>query len=351
MGQIMNKRRKTIIFGVVVVLPLALLSLYFGICRPLGLYVNICYDWDELSSSEQKAIKSASFEILEKMFAGQYEATWNSSYHLLQESASKEQFKKALQGIQPLLTQIDNAEFIDGRLARIIGYNGKSHPLLFGLIDVNSPDHLRAQSVAGANKSAIAMIRIPSQPITRTVSLQMAKDKGKFKLFRFDITASSYNGKNGKHYEQVAENFISKQNLLAGYVAYMMAVKLNQLGPTLKTGYAIKLEERLQMLGKNEKLANELTRWELPGNNYTLFGIWLLEAQDGILPRVRYLAHDELSDEATPKEAAALMEYVKTHYPALAELFDGILFEAYTENPVNPNKQYRSYRTVLDFKL
>lgn len=346
----MSKRVKRVLIWVLVGSPIILLVLYFGIYRPLGLYLNICADWDEIGSSEQKAIKSVSFEILEKMVTAQYEEIWNSSHPILKKSISKEQFKKAIKDTQPLLTQLNNAEFIDGRLATIIGYNGKSHPLLFGLIDVNSPDHLRAQSLAGVKQSAIAMIKINSQPIGRTVSLQMAKDKGKFKLFRFAITASSYHEKTANYYQEAAENFISEQKLLPAYLAYLMAVKLSQLGPTLKTGQSIKLEECLQALGKNQRLKNELTKWELPDKNYTLFGIGLVEAQDGILPRVRYLAHDEINDEATPKEAAALMEYVETHYPELAELFDNILFEAYTENPVSPKKQYNCYRTVLDFE-
>jgi hypothetical protein len=346
----MIKRVKRILIWVLVGLPTILLVLYFGVCRPLGLCLNICADWDEIGSSEQKAIKSSSFEILEKMATAQYETIWNSSHPMLKKSTPKEQFKKAIKSIQPLLTQLNNAEFVDGRLATIIGYNGKSHPLLFGLIDVNSPDHLRAQSLAGVKQSAIAMIKINSQPIGRTVSLQMAKDKGKFKLFRFDITATSYHKKTAKYYQETAENLISEQKLLPAYIVHLMAVHLSQLGPTLKTGQSIKLEERLQTLSKNQRLKNELTRWELLGKNYTLFGIGLVEAQDGILPRVRYLAHDELGDETTSKEAAALMEHVKAHYPELAEVFDNILFEAYTENPTSPKKQYKCYRTVLDFK-
>ena len=316
----------------------------------LRLHLAVCEDWDEIDSFKQKAIKSVSFEILEKMATGQYEKIWNSSHPILKKSAQKEQFRKAIENAQPLLTQFNNAEFIDGRLATIIGYKGRSHPLFFGLMDANSPDHLRAQSLAGAKQSAIAMIQINSQPIGRTVSLQMASDRGNFKLFRFDITATSYHNKNSKYYQEVAENLISKQKLLPAYIAHLTAVKLSQLGPTLKTGQSIKLEERLQELSKNPRLKNELTKWELPGKNYTLFGIGLVEVQDGILPRVRYLAHDELGDETSSKEAAALMEHVKAHSPELAALFDNILFEAYTENPISSKKQYNCYRTVLDFK-
>jgi hypothetical protein len=346
----MSKRMKKPLVRVLVGLPVILLALYFGVYQFFGPHVNKCANWDDIDSSRQEAIKSVSFEILEKMAASQYEDIWDSSHPAFKKSISKEQLEKTMKHLSPLLTQHNDAEFIDGRLAKIFGYKGASQPLFFGLLDVNSPDHLRAQTLAGAKESAIAMIKLNTQPIGHTLILQMAKDKGKFKMFRFDITPASYHNKTAKYYQVTAEKFADEQKFLPAYLTCLMAVRLSNLGPTLKTGQSIVLEERLLKLSKNQILKNELTRWELPDRNYTLFGIGLMQAQDGFLPRVRYLAQDQINNESTAKEAAALMEYVETYHPEIAEVFDNILFEAYTENPTNPEKQYNGYRTVLHFK-
>ncbi|CAB1056742.1 hypothetical protein D1BOALGB6SA_1481 [Olavius sp. associated proteobacterium Delta 1] len=309
----------------------------------------ICKDWHEIDVDQKQEIESTSNSMLEMLLSNEGNKLWNLTHPATQKAITKPAYITSVENVHNRLSGINNAKLADGRLISVVGHKSSPGQVICGSVDQNSPEHLRIVTFPSMKKIVATITEIPSQPIGRVVSLMMAEHNSRLKLVHFMITSRSYHGKLAEYYEKIANNWISKGEIISGYLAYAMDYRLNYLGPNIQTGKFINARERLTNLLKDKELKNSLKSWTLPDGKYQIFGIDLIETLNDISPRVRYLSMKKLGADTTPIEATALMTYFKEKCPELGKEFDAVLFEAYSEIPSDPNKNYQTYRVPLSF--
>lgn len=84
------------------------------------------------------------------------------------------------------------------------------------------------------------------------------------------------------------------------------------------------------------------------GNNISLFKFDIRASQNGLMPMVKYTTKTSLnSQELLENESVEISREIFSKYPDLNKNFDFILFQAHKEIPIDPNKQYKIYTSVL----
>ena len=309
-----------------------------------------CEDKDEIDAIEYESIRSASFGVLEELSSGMHEDLWQQAHPIMKDSVPEGEFATGLEQVKAQLTDIGNANILDTRLIRMFGGTRTVHEVICGVLDVDSPKHLRVIVPEDVKIFAVCIIEIPGEPIAYTLSIHLAKDEGRFKLVQFSVNPSSYKGANASHYVGVAEKWIASDRLFSGWLAYSMAERLSYLGPGLKTGTFIQVNQQLSALKKNKRLQNEQANWDLGGVEYKILGIGLIGTLSDISPLISYLSHKELGAGTTDLEASSLMDYLEKKYPELNAEFDAVLFQAYSETPSDPHRSYPVFRVPKQFK-
>ncbi len=322
------------------------LAFYFGM-TPFTFY--FVWNLDELRPDERNSIKSTCLQILEELSSEKGGMVWGKSHLVFKEAITEKQVFELSKATKSMNLRLNNAELITAYLIRFVGNLKMNRAVVCGSADPDNPEHLVVNTVPGNQKVVLAIFSIPSQPLTRTAAIRLAEDKGRFKLTRFDIRASGYNGKDAKHYEKLASRWIAEDKFLPGYLGYSMAWYLSRLSPDIQTSQNNRLTRKLERLQNNSKLLDELSVWKLQHKGYAIFKITLMEVTNEIFPVVLYLSYQNLEPQATESEASHLMDYVKDKYPELEEEFEYILFQAYLENPSDPKKLYQCYRVPLAF--
>ena len=309
-----------------------------------------CKDWDDLTTEEQIFIESTSKELLQNISESNFDEVWSQSHPLLQKQLSKEQFTQAMKDFRLRLGEAEGIEIVDGRFATIDGAKTANRNIICGGVSVEEPNHLRIQVQIPTERVAIAILRVPGEPIERQVSIQLAEDNGMYKIAGLNITSAIYKGKDATHYAEIGAGWIDEGKHLAGYLAYAMAQNLSHRGGFLQTGQNIILTEKFLSLNRDEKIQNNLGNWKVDGNNYQIVRVSLIETLGDISPHIAYISNENLDEKVTSVEAHQLMQFVEEEHPELSEEFDAILFEAFSEMPTDPNKSYPSYRVPIYFE-
>jgi len=71
----------------------------------------------------------------------------------------------------------------------------------------------------------------------------------------------------------------------------------------------------------------------------------------GNFPEVLYITETDIDDDAKIEEEAAMLHELLTgEYPGMAQAFNEILYTAYNEYPLDPEKTYRAYGTFISLE-
>ncbi len=346
----MNRKKYLWFLGVLLLLcSIGLFSLFFFNFVNFQPFATSCLDWNDIDPSERAIIEEESLDVLKLLASGQARKVWDNSHPSLQSEVTKEQFEASTRELSNLLTSVDNAKLSDGRLITLYSTNTAKTIVVCGLLDANSPTHLRVQTLVGGSKFAIAQVNLPGEPFGRVTSIQMAEDEGSFKLVSLEIQIRNYKGKNAEYYEKLGDRWAGQKKLLEAYLAYQFGAELSDLGSFLQTGQNLRLKNKAQEIVADKTLQDSVKSWNVDGKDYRIINVTLLATLGDINMHVKYLSYEDLDPMGTKQEATKLMKYVEREYPDLGMEFDGVLFEAFNVLPTDPNGVYSTYRVPIDF--
>lgn len=308
-----------------------------------------CLDSNDIDHKDRISIEAEAIEILKLIASEQSDQVWNNSHPAFREEITEEQSIALGRELSRMLVNVDKAKLFDTRLVTLHSTDTSKTNVVCGLLDTDSPTHLKVQTLINGSKFAITQIKLPDKPFGRTVSIQMAEHEGKFKLVSLETSLYDYKGKQAEYYEQLGDKWVDQEKLLEGYLAYQFGTALSHRGSFLQTGQDIRLNKKVKELSANNKLQDELKNWTVNGTDYRIILVGLLTTLGDANMYVKYLSYKDLESAGTEQEAALLMKYVEEEYPDLSTEFDGVLFEAFNVLPRNPNEVYSTYRVPINF--
>lgn len=177
------------------------------------------------------------------------------------------------------------------------------------------------------------------------------KEQGEWKLDRYALKDYSYDEMNALGLYEKAKSLDSQ-----GYK--MPAINYGILSViTLHPASFLHYKKESEITDFVKKLAADVkNEYTFPQklkshNNLEIYSFTTRNDIEGVIPIVRYVTDIELSNtEAIDKEVNDINDEVISLYPGMKENFKQLIYEAYSEEPVDSKKTYNYYRTTVELK-
>lgn len=315
------------------------------------LIISTAYDWEQLSSSDQKTIKLSAEQYLEKLAKKDVNGFWELCHPKFKESISLIAFQPTGKIIANMITSMDSLQFIDAKKVEFSTEPQKARFSTGGSIDKNNPTYLQFQTVAGIQNQSLVLYKLNNKPLSKMITMKFGLVDSMYKLTSLEINTSSIDSRDADYYTRLANKWSSNKLLIPQFIALNMAYRLSYLGKGTFTNKMIDLKERLQTLQKDPKLLSEIKKWTIKDSIYEIINIDFLETQSDVTPNIIYISKVPLGEKTTKDEVEVLFKYFKEKYPDFVNEFEKFMFTAYEEYPAIPTKQYKLYRVFIDSNL
>ncbi len=333
-----------------IILSFLLLIPILAYCQD-DLIVSIAYDWEQLSSGDQKVIKVSAEQYLEKLVQKDVNGFWELCHPKFKESISLIAFQPTGKIIANMILSMDSLQFIDAKKVDFSAEPPNARFSTGGSINKNNPTYLQFQTVAGIQNQALILYKLNNKPLSKMVTMKFGLVDAVYKLTSLEINTSSIDDKEADYYTGIANKWISTKSFIPQFIALNMAYRLSYLGKGTSTSKMIDLKERLQTLQKDPTLINEIKKWTIKDSVYDIINIDFLETQSDVTPNIIYISKVPLGEKNTKDEVEVLFKYFKEKYPDLVDEFGKFMFTAYEEFPALATKQYKFYRVMMNSTL
>jgi len=330
------------------------LFLLFSILFPVLAYcqddliVSTAYDWEQLSSSEQKKITSSAEKYLEKITKKDIKGFWELCHPKFKEIIPLIAFQETGNIIANMIPSIDSLQFIDAKKVEFDTEPKNARFSTGGSVDKSNPTYLQFQTLAGIKNQCLVLFKLNNKPLSKIITMKFGLVDSIYELTSFEINTSSIENKNADYYTEIANKWSSNKSLIPQFIALNMAYRLSYLGRGTFTTKMIDITERIQTLQKDSKLIDEIKKWTIKDTVYDIINIDFIETQSDVIPNIIYISKVVLSEKTTKEEVQVLFKYFKEKYPDLVKEFGKFIFTAYEEYPAITTKQYKLYRVIMD---
>ena len=183
------------------------------------------------------------------------------------------------------------------------------------------------------------------------LAIVYVKEQGEWKLDRYALKDYSYDGMNAIDLYEKAKS-LDSQGYKMPAISYgiLSAVTLH---PASFLHYKKESEitdffKKLSVDVKNEYTFPQKLKSH---NNLEIYSFTVRTDIEGVIPVVRYVTNIELSKkEAIDKEVNDINDEVISLCPGMKENFKQLIYEAYSEEPLDSKKTYNYYRTTVEQK-
>ncbi|AGF57197.1 hypothetical protein B0P06_004512 [Clostridium saccharoperbutylacetonicum] len=223
----------------------------------------------------------------------------------------------------------------------------------YNAIITDSNDDSFNITVEAVNKDIfVSMIKTTSNKDDFLLTLIYIKENNEWKLYSVSAGNYSYGGMSAINLYEKAKSLEAQGYKVAANI-YM-----GLCGKILRPVPFIQYKKETEMIDYGKKLQQSISNeYAFPdklknNNNIQLYGFRVeYTRNDGIIPVIRYVTSTGLDKkEELKKEANDMDKEVTDKYKGLKENFKYVLYEAYSEPPIDPKKTYNDFRTGVEQK-
>lgn len=328
-----------------------LLGLVFGfsvinLYAQEGLSFGIGYDWNEISTDEQVKIQDAVRNYISMLHSKDFDSFYNDCHSQLKTSTPKISFRQIGEMIAEAIPVYDSLSFINGKITKFDSPPKIPHFSVGGTLDKNDSNFIQFNTVADVKEQVLLIYRTKTLPIDRSIAIKLGLEDGRYKLIRFDINSCAFNNKDSKYYENLANEWKTKDSQIPYFFAIYLACRYNYLGQGIASHDFLKISDELKIIQSDTSFVNKVMSWNVNGELYDIINFDFTETKSDITPTIIYVSKEKLGEKSTQKEADKLFDWFQKQYPDLVNEFKVFLFQAYEEYPALPTKQYQYYRVI-----
>lgn len=195
----------------------------------------------------------------------------------------------------------------------------------------------------------VSLIKTNSKSDDYMVALIYVKDKGEWKLNTLYCGAYSYDGMNAIDLYEKAKSLDSQGYKVPAAIYLDLYKDVLRPAPFLQYKRESEINDYSKQLTEYFKNNSHFPEKLQNFSNIKIYGFDVKYVDGaGVVPVIKYVTNTELSDkDAIEKEANDINSSVISQYPGMKENFNVFIYEAYSEQPVDPNKTYKDYRTIV----
>ncbi len=306
------------------------------------------YDWGELDKAEQDLIKTSSQEYLTKLVDNEVNEFWNLCHSRFKAVTPLVLFKPVGGNLADLIQDIDKIKFIEGKKIVYSSAPTSSQLSKKGSFDNESLTNLQFYTLAGIKNQVILIYQIEDKPLSKSITIKLGFENGKYKLTSIELNTNSVNGKGADYYYGMTNEWAGKESKFPQFIAASMAYRLSYLGRGTQTSLSLNIINSLKKLEKNKELYAEIKQWNIDNSIFEIVNVDFIETENDLTPNIIYVSKVKLGKEATRHEVEVLFEYFKAKYPGLVDEFGSFMFTAYEEYPVVSTHEYKCFRVLMN---
>lgn len=202
---------------------------------------------------------------------------------------------------------------------------------------------------AKSNDVFVSLIRSDSKVNDCLLSLIYIKEKNVWKLRNLSIGDYSVNNMTAIDFYEDAVSLESKGQKIPATLYMITANKLLRPAPFLQYKKENDIADYQKKLFENVSKEYVFPQKLSEHSGVEIYGFDIRILNEGAIPVIKYLTQiDENDGAGTEKEAREINKEVSNLYPGLNENFKILLYEAYYEPPIDSQKTYKCYRTVVE---
>lgn len=198
----------------------------------------------------------------------------------------------------------------------------------------------------------ISIMQTPDEFHKFIASLVYTRQDDQWKLYKFHIGLYSIADKNAVQWYEDAKSNYDKGYLIPAMFQLQVASNCIQPAPFLRykqeaeiADYAKRLQAEL-----NSEYTFPIQLTSLPSNP-TIYRLEPQFAEGKMVSTVSYVTSLPLDNTGNLNEEANLMNpLIQDMFPGIGVEATHIVYRAYSEPPIDPNKQYRSHGTLVEVK-
>lgn len=325
---------------------LVLAILTISLSAQEGLSFGIGYNWDDISKDEQVKIQDAVKDYISKLHSKDLDGFWNDCHSLFKTSTPKITILQIGETIADAIPVYDSLSFINGKITKFDSLPKTSQFSVGGTLDKNDSSFIQYNTVADVKEQVLLIYRTNTLPVDRTVAIKLGLEEGKYKLIRFDINSCAFNRKDSKYYENLANEWKTKDLQIPYFFAISLAYRYNYLGQGIANHDFLRISDELEIIQSDTSFVNKVRSWNVNGEKYDIINFDFTETKGDITPTIIYVSKEKLGEKSTQKESDKLFDWFQKQYPDLVNEFKVFIFQAYEEYPALPTKEYQYYRVI-----
>jgi hypothetical protein len=324
------------------------LSFFSPAVYAVDLNLWVSKSWHELNENERKEVTSATDKYIEFLKTESYSNAYDNSHPELKKTISKESFINSMQMLKPRFAQMTNIMLSDARIVSFKLKASKKTKIVYsGSAKSTDPEHIEFYTVPGIKKQGLVFYKIQSDTIERLLTLRIGMNDSTYKILSFYLFPSKVKGKGFDYYENLGNNWSKEKKYVTSLYAYLMALRLDTVGQDILTAHSKRLRQKINNFLTNSVIKSQLLLWKVEESDYQILKFDILETIKDVSPTIAYISKFQLEKDSITKESNMLLAHIKKMNPNFGDHFEAILFQAYSENPISPKKQYPFYRVAL----
>lgn len=186
--------------------------------------------------------------------------------------------------------------------------------------------------------------------------VNLLKDKnGEWKMSKLYLGEYEIMGKGIEQWINSTNELKNKKYLLSAYFSQQLAMKLTR--PNEFMNYLKEDEVKLKYKELQETIMNAYSfpmKIQLPKNEIEVYYIELIPTKEGYVYQVKYVTEQDINNPSKnqmKEEANFIYKQMKQVIPGFGKGFSSyVVYYAFSEPPIDPNRQYNTFTTVIELK-
>lgn len=220
------------------------------------------------------------------------------------------------------------------------------------IIDVTGENEFILHFGELTGEVCVSLLKLEFKGNEKLISSIFTKQDDRWQLYMIHFNDYSYYGMNAIDLYNKSKALAEEGSLVPAVLIMSACSNVLRPAPFLQYNGQMEIMDFYNdLMGKAQKEYKFPMEIETPTGSVELYGFNVEMTTRGFMPDIRYVTKLDLGkdNEASIKEEAnEIHDDVMAMFKGLEENYEVFLYRAYSEPPIDPNKKYNGYGTVIE---
>ncbi len=311
-----------------------------------------CLADDQIPTRQREILEAHGQRVVTALRGGAAQPLWNDLHPQLRSLAAREPFLAGLAGIKERLrTSTEDATVAGTILIQVVPGVSETLRLRCGNKTETPADDLTITTRVDGESLALVRLEVPGPAIVEGLAVRLRQRGEQWFLASIEGNPVRLGERGPEVFEKRADELTGANKPVPAYLLYGLAQTLTGRGTGVVSAARRRVNEKLKATMESKQFLDATSKIDVDGRALELVRLGLSTSPAGMAPNVKYVTGHALSDaDAITHEASSLVRVLQNRHPEISEVFETAVVEAYGEHPVDPNRAYDAFQTVVTLR-